>query len=97
MLGLVLKEDPLAIVSAHGKKKKKSAANPKPGYDLVFKGERTLYFLSSLLDVLLLKKDISKRFASTNDISLFASIFFCDICLKLKPCHFQSSLIPPTK
>ncbi|XP_012466889.1 uncharacterized protein At3g06530 isoform X1 [Gossypium raimondii] len=61
MLDLVFKEDPVAIVSADGKKKKKSAANPKPGYDLVFKGEQTLYFLSSLLDVLLLKKDISNR------------------------------------
>ncbi|KAK8344000.1 hypothetical protein V6Z12_A07G051700 [Gossypium hirsutum] len=61
MLDLVCKEDPVAIVSADGKKKKKSAANPKPGYDLVFKGEQTLYFLSSLLDVLLLKKDISNR------------------------------------
>ncbi|KAL1089865.1 hypothetical protein V6Z11_D07G050200 [Gossypium hirsutum] len=61
MLDLVFKEDPVAIVSADGKKKKKSAANPKPGYDLVFKGEQRLYFLSSLLDVLLLKKDISNR------------------------------------
>ncbi|XP_038993491.1 uncharacterized protein At3g06530-like isoform X2 [Hibiscus syriacus] len=61
MLDLVLKEDTLVIVSAHGKKKKKSAANPKSGYDLVSTGEQTVYFLCSLLDVLLLKKDISNR------------------------------------
>ncbi|GMJ01001.1 hypothetical protein like AT3G06530 [Hibiscus trionum] len=58
MLDLVLKGDPLVIVSAHGKKKKKSA---KPGYDLVSNGEQGVYFLCSLLDVLLLKKDISNR------------------------------------
>ncbi|XWS47705.1 hypothetical protein CRYUN_Cryun13aG0007100 [Craigia yunnanensis] len=63
MLDLVLKEDPLVIGSAHGKKKKKSSENLKPGYhyDVVSKGEQTLYFLSSLLDVLLLKKDIANR------------------------------------
>ncbi|KAK8636151.1 hypothetical protein V6N13_004859 [Hibiscus sabdariffa] len=58
MLDLVLKGDPLIIVSAHGKKKKKSA---KPGYDLVSDGDQGIYFLCSLLDVLLLKKDISNR------------------------------------
>ncbi|XVE56436.1 hypothetical protein DITRI_Ditri04bG0009000 [Diplodiscus trichospermus] len=63
MLDLVLREDPLVIGSAHGKKKKKSAENLKPGYhyDVVSNGERALYSLSSLLDVLLLKKDIANR------------------------------------
>ncbi|XWS60132.1 hypothetical protein CRYUN_Cryun07bG0008200 [Craigia yunnanensis] len=63
MLDLVLIEDPLVIGSAYGKKKKKSAENLKPGYhyDVVSKGEHALCFLSSLLDVLLLKKDIANR------------------------------------
>ncbi|XVF49416.1 hypothetical protein PTKIN_Ptkin04bG0010100 [Pterospermum kingtungense] len=63
MLDLILKEDSLMLGSAHGKKKKKSAGNLKPGYhyDVVFKGEQAFYFLSSLLDVLLLKKDIADR------------------------------------
>ena len=76
MLDLVLKEDPLVIGSAHGKKKKKSAENLKPGYhyDVVSKGEQALYFLSSLLDVLLLKKDIANRSAIIRDTSLFICI-----------------------
>ncbi|XP_021285623.1 uncharacterized protein At3g06530 isoform X2 [Herrania umbratica] len=63
MLDVVLKEDPLITSSAHGKKKKKLAGNLKAGYrcDIVSKGEWALSFLSSLLDVLLLKKDIANR------------------------------------
>ncbi|OMO94842.1 hypothetical protein CCACVL1_05773 [Corchorus capsularis] len=62
MVELVLKEDQLITGSGHGKKKKKSAEKSMPGYyNVVFKGEQALYFLSSLLDVLLLKKDMVDR------------------------------------
>lgn len=76
MLDLVLKKDPLILGSAHGKKKKKSVETLKPGYhyDVVSKGEQTFYFLSSLLDVLLLKKDIADRSVLISDTFLFICV-----------------------
>ncbi|XVF08520.1 hypothetical protein REPUB_Repub07fG0010000 [Reevesia pubescens] len=79
MLDLILKEDTLAIGSAHGKKKKKSAENSKPGNDYdVSKGEQALYFLSSLLDVLLLKKDIANRQSLVGPLFMLLGRVFSD-------------------
>ncbi|KAK8586579.1 hypothetical protein V6N13_010167 [Hibiscus sabdariffa] len=101
MLDLVLKEDSLVIVSAHGKKKKKSAANPKPGYGLVSTGEQSVYFLCSLLDVLLLKKDISNRQFIVGPLfkllgKAFSDGWICDVPSQDER-WIQASGVPQTK
>ena len=63
MLDFVFKQESLAISSVNGKKKKSnmhSWSNLSP--DVICKGEDALSFLSSLLDFLLLKKDIADRY-----------------------------------
>lgn len=49
--------------SVYGKKKKNAADKQKSDLhlDMIYKGENALSFLSSLLDILLLKKDIANR------------------------------------
>ncbi|KAL4595949.1 hypothetical protein ACB092_12G129000 [Castanea dentata] len=62
MLDFVFKQESLAISSVNGKKKKSNVhswSNLSP--DVICKGEDALSFLSSLLDFLLLKKDIADR------------------------------------
>ncbi|XP_030935775.1 uncharacterized protein At3g06530 [Quercus lobata] len=62
MLDFVFKQESLAINSVNGKKKKSNVhswSNLSP--DVICKGEDALSFLSSLLDFLLLKKDIADR------------------------------------
>ncbi|GMI76636.1 hypothetical protein like AT3G06530 [Hibiscus trionum] len=101
MLDLVLKEDTLVIVSAHGKKKKKSAANPKPGYGLVSTGEQAVYFLCSLLDVLLLKKDISNRQLIVGPLFKLLGKAFSDEWIRDVPAQderrIQTSGVPQSK
>lgn len=68
MLDRIFKSNGPEITSPYGKKKRKLAENQKsnlPG-DGIYKGERALSFLSSILDFLLLKKDIADRFVSFN-------------------------------
>lgn len=63
MLDFVFKQESLAISSVNGKKKKSNVhswSNLSP--DVICKGEDALSFLSSLLDFLLLKKDIADRY-----------------------------------
>lgn len=64
----ILQQENLVIGSFVKKKKKKSGEHQ----NLMYRGERALYFLSSLLDILLLKKDITDR---------SAFIYPCDILL----------------
>ncbi|KAH9678604.1 hypothetical protein KPL71_025786 [Citrus sinensis] len=63
VLDPILKQESLVIGSAYGKKKKKSDEHQKSNFhaDAIYKGENALSFLSSLLDILLLKKDIANR------------------------------------
>lgn len=63
MLDLVLKQEGFLIDSAYGKKKKKSLKhqNSNQHYDVFQKCGSPLSFLSSLLDILRLKKDIENR------------------------------------
>lgn len=63
VLDPILKQESLVIGSAYGKKKKKSDEHQKSNFhaDVMYKGENALSFLSSLLDILLLKKDIANR------------------------------------
>lgn len=63
MLDLVLKQEDFLIDSTHGKKKKKTSKHQisDQHYDVIQCG-RPLSFLSSLLDILQLKKDIENRF-----------------------------------
>ena len=64
MVDYILNSSCQVTVSADGKKKKKLAENHKSNLpnNVVYRGGSALSFLSSLLDVLLLKKDITKRF-----------------------------------
>lgn len=66
VLDPILKQESLVIGSAYGKKKKKSDEHQKSNFhaDVIYKGENALSFLSSLLDILLLKKDIANRSVS---------------------------------
>lgn len=67
MLDYVFKSGVCILPSAQGKTKKMKLAgreNPNSAADRTFKRERTLSFLSSLLDILLLKKDLDDRFAT---------------------------------
>ncbi|GLT39857.1 hypothetical protein SLA2020_140240 [Shorea laevis] len=63
MLDLILKQEALVVDSDYGRKKKKSGDYLKPDlYQNAYsKIRNALFFLSSLLDVLLLKKDIANR------------------------------------
>lgn len=61
MLAFISKQESPIISSACGKKKKK--INVQSSYNVISKGEDALSFLSSLLDILLLKKDIADRSA----------------------------------
>ncbi|KAF4372054.1 hypothetical protein F8388_000270 [Cannabis sativa] len=63
MLDHVLKNKGRVISSAYGKKKRKLVGDQKSTLpvDEIYKGENALSFLSSFLDVLLLKKDIVNR------------------------------------
>ncbi|KAK1577185.1 hypothetical protein Q3G72_019640 [Acer saccharum] len=59
----VLEQEGIVIGTACGKKKKKSIEHQKSNMhvDVYSKGENALTFLSSLLDILLIKKDIADR------------------------------------
>ncbi|KAI9160506.1 hypothetical protein LWI28_008767 [Acer negundo] len=59
----ILEQEGLVIGTACGKKKKKSIEHQKSNMhvDVYSKGENALTFLSSLLDILLIKKDIADR------------------------------------
>ncbi|KAB1204141.1 hypothetical protein CJ030_MR8G004038 [Morella rubra] len=59
MLTFISKQESPIISSACGKKKKK--INVQSSYNVISKGEDALSFLSSLVDILLLKKDIADR------------------------------------
>lgn len=63
ILDPILKRESLVIGSAYGKKKKKSDEHQKSNFhaDVIYKGEDALSFVSSLFDILLLKKDIANR------------------------------------
>uniref|UniRef100_A0A803NS19 BP28 C-terminal domain-containing protein n=1 Tax=Cannabis sativa TaxID=3483 RepID=A0A803NS19_CANSA len=63
MLDHVFKNKGRGISSAYGKKKRKLVGDQKSTLpvDEIYKGENALSFLSSFLDVLLLKKDIVNR------------------------------------
>eukprot|EP00257_Ricinus_communis_P020965 XP_015580336.1 uncharacterized protein At3g06530 [Ricinus communis] len=62
-LEFILNQDSLKNGSAYGKKKKKSIAyqTSKLDIDVVCKGETAVHMLSSLLDILMLKKDMANR------------------------------------
>lgn len=62
----IFKSGSSVITSAYAKKKRKLTGNQKSNLPHVgiHLGENAISFLSSLLDVLLLKKDIVNRFAS---------------------------------
>lgn len=66
MVDYLLNSSSQVTASANGKKKIKLAENHKSNYtnDGVWSGESALSFLSSLLDVLLLKKDITDRYTT---------------------------------
>lgn len=72
MLDHIFKSGSPMVDSVYGKKKRKLAENRKSYLlrDGIHLGENALSFLSSLLDILLLKKDIANRFSSF-DVSLF--------------------------
>ncbi|XP_044468232.1 uncharacterized protein At3g06530-like [Mangifera indica] len=63
ILDPLLKQENLVMGSVYGKKKKNAADKQKSDLhlDMIYKGENALSFLSSLLDILLLKKDIANR------------------------------------
>lgn len=61
ILDHILKPDILVLGTISGKKKKKSVDTDLL-VDVYSKGENALTFLSSLLDILLLKKNIANRF-----------------------------------
>ncbi|KAJ0099511.1 hypothetical protein Patl1_20742 [Pistacia atlantica] len=63
ILDPILKQENLVMGSAYGKKKMKLDGKQKSTLhmDMIYKGESALSFLSSLLDILLLKKDILNR------------------------------------
>lgn len=63
MLDVVLAHDGCTSLK-YGKRKKKAVQDQKfvLHLDLKYKGETVLSFLSSLVDVLLLKRDIENRF-----------------------------------
>ncbi|KAJ0017544.1 hypothetical protein Pint_12302 [Pistacia integerrima] len=63
ILDPILKQENLVMGSAYGKKKMKLDGKQKSTLhmDMIYKGESGLSFLSSLLDILLLKKDILNR------------------------------------
>lgn len=91
VLDPVLKQETLVIGSAYGKKKKKSGEYQKSNLhgDEIYKGENALSFLSSLLDILLLKKDMANR-------SVFVRL--CDsrltcrtVVYDLHSCHFMKA------
>lgn len=73
MLDRVFKNKGPRISSVYGKKKRKLAEDQKSNLpdDGIFKGENVLSFLSSLLDILLQKKDIVNRFAPFNAYFFF--------------------------
>ncbi|KAG7972395.1 hypothetical protein I3843_07G181800 [Carya illinoinensis] len=63
MLNFILSQESLIISSAYGKKKKKLLERSRSNlpHNVICKGGDALSLLSSLLDVLLLKKDIANR------------------------------------
>ncbi|WCJ36431.1 ARM repeat superfamily protein [Euphorbia peplus] len=62
-LDFILKQGSCKTSSTHGKRKKKSIAHQASSSDhgVVYKGDTMLHSLSSLLDILLLKKDMANR------------------------------------
>lgn len=66
LLDLISSQEGSLIGSSGGKKKKKAIKHQSDDLynDLVFKGKDIVSFLSSLLDVLLLKKDLDDRSVS---------------------------------
>lgn len=68
MLDIILKQESLIIGSAYGKKKKKLNVHCRSSlpHNVICKGEDALSLLSSVFDILLLKKDIANRSAFLN-------------------------------
>jgi U3 small nucleolar RNA-associated protein 10 len=65
MLDIILDQESLIISSAYGKKKKKLNVHCRSNlpHNVICKGEDALSLLSSVFDILLLKKDIANRSA----------------------------------
>lgn len=65
MLDIILNQESLIISSAYGKKKKKLNVHCRSNlpHNVICKGEDALSLLSSVFDILLLKKDIANRSA----------------------------------
>ncbi|CAK9135113.1 unnamed protein product [Ilex paraguariensis] len=80
MIDIVLERDGASIGSAQGKKKKKSIIHQKSNehHGVNWRGKNALSFLSSLLDVLLLKKDIEKRTSLIGPLFNLLRIVFMD-------------------
>lgn len=66
MVDYLLYSSSQVTAPASGNKKKKLAENHKSNYtnDGVWRGESAVSFLSSLLDILLLKRDIADRYTT---------------------------------
>ena len=66
MVDFVMEQEGFSVGSTHRKKKKNSVTPQKSdlSHDVIRRGGSTLSFLSSLLDILLLKKDVQNRSAS---------------------------------
>lgn len=68
MLDIILKQESLIISSLYGKKKKKLNVHCRSSlpHNVICKGEDALSMLSSVFDVLLVKKDMANRSAFLN-------------------------------
>lgn len=84
MLNFILSQESLIISSAYGKKKKKLLERSRSNlpHNVICKGGDALSLLSSLLDVLLLKKDIANRSAFWNVSNSEFSKILCGVGAK---------------
>lgn len=80
MLDLVLKQEGFLIDTAYGKTKKKylKHQNSNQDYDVFQKCRSPLSFLSSLLDILRLKKDIENRASFLGSLFKLLRVIFMD-------------------
>ncbi|XP_043702680.1 uncharacterized protein At3g06530, partial [Telopea speciosissima] len=81
LLDSILSEEGRFVASSDGKKKKKKLVRPQIydlNHDPFFKGKDMVSFLSSLLDVLLLKKDIVSRVSLVGPLFKLLSKIFTD-------------------
>ncbi|XP_065871790.1 uncharacterized protein At3g06530 [Euphorbia lathyris] len=79
-LDFILKQDSCETSSTYGKRKKKSIAHQASNSDhgAVYKGDTMLLSLSSLLDILLLKKDMANRETLIRPLFELLGNFFSD-------------------